>query len=155
MMAMEKAVREFHARAKEIERVMDAMDSVLGMSPESDFYTAAFGLIGGYMAAIEEAYSMGGWLDWWLHECRLGDRPMQAGFDGELRTVATVDDLLLIIEEEIRRSNVELRTEALHDCRNCANRGRVNGLSQETYCDSCIFFGAYRESHFLPKGPNA
>ena len=26
-------------------------------------------------------------------------------------------------------------------CRECANRGRVNGLSQETYCDSCVWQG--------------
>lgn len=26
-------------------------------------------------------------------------------------------------------------------CRECANRGRVNGLSQETYCESCVWQG--------------
>ena len=36
------------------------------------------------------------------------------------------------------------------DCRACVNRGRVNGLSQETYCDSCVHEGRnWRKNHFL------
>ena len=37
------------------------------------------------------------------------------------------------------------------DCRTCANRGMVNGLSQETYCDGCVWHGAYWEkNHYKP-----
>lgn len=36
------------------------------------------------------------------------------------------------------------------DCRTCANRGQVNGLSQESYCDSCIYQGRdWRKNHFV------
>ena len=36
------------------------------------------------------------------------------------------------------------------DCRACVNRGRVNGLSQETYCESCVHEGRnWRKNHFL------
>ena len=36
------------------------------------------------------------------------------------------------------------------DCRVCANRGRINGLSQESYCDSCIYHGRdWRQNHFV------
>jgi hypothetical protein len=36
------------------------------------------------------------------------------------------------------------------DCRNCANRGRVNGLSQESYCDGCVYEGRdWRKNHFV------
>ena len=36
------------------------------------------------------------------------------------------------------------------DCRTCANRGQVNGLSQESYCDSCIYQGRdWRQNHFV------
>ena len=36
------------------------------------------------------------------------------------------------------------------DCRTCANRGRINGLSQESYCDSCIYQGRdWRQNHFV------
>jgi len=35
------------------------------------------------------------------------------------------------------------------DCRACANRGRINGLSQESYCDSCVYEGrGWRQNHF-------
>jgi len=35
------------------------------------------------------------------------------------------------------------------DCRTCANRGRINGLSQESYCDSCVYEGrGWRQNHF-------
>jgi len=36
------------------------------------------------------------------------------------------------------------------DCRACANRGRINGLSQESYCDSCVWQGmSSRKNHFV------
>ena len=36
------------------------------------------------------------------------------------------------------------------DCRACVNRGRINGLSQETYCESCVHEGRnWRKNHFL------
>ena len=36
------------------------------------------------------------------------------------------------------------------DCRACVNRGRVNGLSQEAYCESCVHEGRnWRKNHFL------
>ena len=34
------------------------------------------------------------------------------------------------------------------DCTTCENRGRVNGLSQETYCNSCIFHESWRSNHY-------
>ena len=34
------------------------------------------------------------------------------------------------------------------DCRKCANRGKINGLSQETYCEQCNHQG-YRQDHFI------
>jgi len=36
------------------------------------------------------------------------------------------------------------------DCQTCANRGQVNGLSQESYCDSCIYQDRnWRQNHFV------
>lgn len=37
------------------------------------------------------------------------------------------------------------------DCLTCANRGVVNGLSQESFCDSCIYQSrSWRRNHFKP-----
>ncbi len=39
------------------------------------------------------------------------------------------------------------------DCRTCANRGRVNGLSQETYCEHCCHQPSIgMASYYEPKG---
>ncbi len=61
---------------------------------------------------------------------------------------------------EIRKFANELLQSADHselaiekvapDCQTCANRGQVNGLSQESYCDSCIYQGRdWRKNHFV------
>jgi len=33
-------------------------------------------------------------------------------------------------------------------CRTCSNRGRVNGLSQESFCDSCVYQESWRKNHY-------
>ena len=41
------------------------------------------------------------------------------------------------------------------DCRACANRGRINGLSQESFCDSCVWQGmSFRKNHYAPNSPD-
>ncbi len=38
------------------------------------------------------------------------------------------------------------------DCRTCANRGRLNGLSQESFCESCKHASSVRsQDHYKPK----
>jgi hypothetical protein len=34
------------------------------------------------------------------------------------------------------------------DCNVCTNRGRVDGLSQETHCDHCIYQDQWRTDHY-------
>ena len=74
-------------------------------------------------------------------------------------TCFALNDMLKDAQEEVRRLREE--NERLHaatpqqspgpDCRTCANRGRVNGLSQETYCDGCVWYGAYwKKNHYKP-----
>jgi hypothetical protein len=40
------------------------------------------------------------------------------------------------------------------DCSTCANRGKVHGLSQETYCEHCIWHQAWRQDHYEPNISN-
>ena len=74
-------------------------------------------------------------------------------------TCFALNDMLKDAQEEVRRLREE--NERIHDatpqqspgpdCRTCANRGRVNGLSQETYCDGCVWYGAYwKKNHYNP-----
>jgi hypothetical protein len=36
------------------------------------------------------------------------------------------------------------------NCSHCANRGRIYGLSQESFCDHCIYQNQSRENHYAP-----
>lgn len=106
--SVEKAVREFHERVSEIERVTDVLNSVLSMVPESDLNSAIWALIGGYKDALGEAYGIDSWIEWWWLECGLGSHPMQARLPGEeFRTIATVDDLVRIVCDDLLKSEAE------------------------------------------------
>lgn len=57
--------------------------------------------------------------------------------------------------ERLREENEHLRATQPQqspgpDCRTCANRGRVNGLSQETYCDGCVWYAHWKKNHYNP-----
>ena len=41
------------------------------------------------------------------------------------------------------------------DCRTCANRGHINGLSQEAYCDSCMWYGAHWKKNNYNQRPES
>ncbi len=102
---VENAIRSFHERVTEIERVFDTLNSVLYIQPESDFHNAINSLIGGYINALGAAYSINGWLEWWWFECSLGGSPNRAGLAGEeLRTIETIDDLVKLICDDIKKA---------------------------------------------------
>ena len=104
---LEKAVRGFHSRVLEAEMVYDALNSVMWMEPESNFHSMLSELIGGYKEALDTAFHIGGWLEWWWLDCDLGRRrhPKEAGLPGEpLRKIATVDDLVKIIKDDLARA---------------------------------------------------
>ncbi|MBL8473719.1 MAG: hypothetical protein JNM98_18155 [Rhodocyclaceae bacterium] len=101
MSGLETAVREFHARAEEAERVQRVLGETLKMAPESELFQATRGLIGGYIMALDAAYQIGDWLEWWWSECALGARPMGAApAGGSVRMIATVDDLVALLCED-------------------------------------------------------
>lgn len=39
-------------------------------------------------------------------------------------------------------------------CDTCINRGRTNGLSQESFCSSCIHQEYWRKDHYVPVSTN-
>ena len=64
----------------------------------------------------------------------------------ELEQLAARSNNDLLVENERLKSLSSIPPE----CRTCANRGRVNGLSQESYCDSCVYQGRdWRQNHFV------
>ncbi len=61
---------------------------------------------------------------------------------------AALTELAAGYEERIHQLEAEREQEKDESCLTCANRGRVNGLSQETYCDGCVFQESWRSNHY-------
>ena len=40
------------------------------------------------------------------------------------------------------------------DCSKCVNHGKTNGLSQESFCSSCIHQESWRVDHFKAREEN-
>ena len=100
--AIGKAVRDWHEHMIEVERVMSELEAVVGSCPEAPINTAIWSLIGGYIRALDSAYHIGGWLDWWRWECDLGATPMQAQpFGYEMRLIATIDDFVQLVCDDL------------------------------------------------------
>lgn len=64
---------------------------------------------------------------------------------------------LLAVREDNHSMMLEIHSlrieRAAPDCQTCANRGLVNGLSQESYCDGCVYQGrSWRKNHFVDAG---
>lgn len=109
---IEKAIRDFHERAVEVEAVADALGELVGMQPESRVMTALFGTLGDYMRALGEPLGIDGWLEWWWLECGLGEHPKQAKLPGEaLRDINTLDDMVALMidaEREVLKATTEV-----------------------------------------------
>lgn len=43
-----------------------------------------------------------------------------------------------------------VQRELVVDCRTCANRGVVNGSSQETFCEHCIHGTSWKRNYYEP-----
>lgn len=75
----------------------------------------------------------------------------QRKYEAEMQPVYRARSLLQSADHSER--NLE---KVAPDCRTCANRGKVNGLSQESYCDSCIYQGRdLRKNHFVDASKTA
>lgn len=107
MEKLEKAVREFHERVKQMTQVADDLSTILFMGPESPFYTAMWKVMEGYRDTLEELYGLAGWIDWWWLECDMGNRPMQAKIPGdtEFRLISTIDDFVRLAIDDFKRRN--------------------------------------------------
>ena len=70
------------------------------------------------------------------------------------RAEAAEAELLAVREDNhsmmLEINSLRATAPSVADCRACANRGQVNGLSQESYCDGCVYQGrSWRKNHFV------
>lgn len=89
----------------------------------------------------------------WVGRCAMSREAMQLALNS-LETEAGIyisNDPEDGPPEEMHDAIVALRTELEKPdtgCGNCANRGRIEGLSQETHCDRCIRQEHWRTDHY-------
>lgn len=101
MLEIEKAVREFDEQARAVEALIDSLRDVFDPAPESRICQVPLDLLGAYIRALDAKHHIGGWLEWWWLECRLGENPLAAGLPGEaMREIATVDDFVRLVCDE-------------------------------------------------------
>ena len=101
---IEQAIRDWHERSRDAQAKLDELEAVTGCNPDSPLNAVTWALIGGWLTTLDHAYSIGAWLDWWWHECRLGEYPTEASIgDAPLRKIATVDDLVALVLEDLAR----------------------------------------------------
>lgn len=103
-MNKEKIINKLLADHKNISDAWDALAKVVGMDYESALGRATWFAFDNYVSAVSAAVGDDGdWISWFIHENDCGQRAMQAGYDGKLKKVKTVKDLVKLIEEGVKR----------------------------------------------------
>ena len=94
---MEQAVRTWYATVKATGEAIDALNNVVGCSPESPLSQAIYAMVIAYTDAVQDTHGLGDWLTWWWLECEMGETPLAASIGDEpLREIATVEDLIAL-----------------------------------------------------------
>ena len=68
------------------------------------------------------------------------------------KEVKELHERLTTIETENERlTRMIAEMKMVIDCNKCENRGKVNGLSQEIFCDGCIHVDRWKKDYFSPQ----
>lgn len=57
---------------------------------------------------------------------------------------------LEVVKEIERLTRMIAEMKMVIDCNKCENRGKVNGLTQEIFCDGCIHVDRWKKDYFKP-----
>lgn len=105
MKPFERDLRKWHERLLDVEKRIELISEAIGLEVESPLRESVWALCGAYTEALETKYDLIGWLEWWWHECHLGEKPQQARLEGEaLRVIKTIDDLISIISDDLKKA---------------------------------------------------
>lgn len=92
-------------RHDSVEKMMDGIKEVMGLEIGGPLFETVWGVYGAYEAMLGAFIGdHGEWLEWYQAENEMGARGMEAGYDGNLNPVKTLDDLWRLIEEARKRA---------------------------------------------------
>ena len=92
-----EAIRTWHQVVSTLEAEIEALDRVVGCSPESPLPVAIYAALGAYTNAVQDAHGLDAWLKWYWLECDMGKTPLSASIGDEpLREIATAEDLIAL-----------------------------------------------------------
>lgn len=92
---------EWQARIQTADRLIEPVAEVLGLSPESPIHVAVWSLQNAYTRAVAQLVGdKAEWLDWYASENDFGRKAIGAGPVGAKRPIASLDDLIWVIEVE-------------------------------------------------------
>ena len=92
-----EAIHTWHTTVKAAGEAVDALNNVVGCSPESPLSQAIYAMVIAYTDAVQDAHGLDTWLEWSWRECEMGETPLSASIGDEpLREIATVEDLIAL-----------------------------------------------------------
>ena len=94
------SVKKVIEAQKSVSEAFDKLEEVLGVRSDSEFFNT-------YWKAIElciEAVSIAvgdeqDWISWYIYDNEYGKKKMKAGYDGKLKKIGAIKDLVKLIEE--------------------------------------------------------
>jgi hypothetical protein len=95
------ALKMWESTINESDSVFDPMIEMMGLHPDG----ALCELVGRLQSDLTESVSMAvgdtnGWLAWYWLENDMGNKGMEAGYNGNLKKIRFVDELLELIEQD-------------------------------------------------------
>lgn len=94
-----EAMRQWKQTSDKIDAEVDALKHV-GIDHNIHICERAFECFDRYTVALGELIGDpdGYWLSWYASDCDMGRKPYEAGFDGDMRLIKTLSQLLDLIE---------------------------------------------------------
>ena len=87
-----------------VEKLMDGIKDTIGLDIDGPLFEIVWALFGAYTDTLSvEVGDFGGWLEWHASENNMGAKKMQAGYDGQLIAIESLDDLCRLIEISCER----------------------------------------------------
>ena len=82
-----------------VEALMAGVESSIGLDPNGPMFDTVWKLFDAYTGTLSvEVGDFCGWLEWYQADNDMGAGKKEAGYDGQLIAIASLEDLYLLIE---------------------------------------------------------